>query len=227
MSPSPRCFCPAETKRCRTAAARVPARLQNTKSLERRRRACEERKGRKLQSLYLLHFCCRGLTLSCARGRSLWLYNTGSPVGDKYHTATLSGPLFLGCYSNKEAIVVRSPQLKCCTASLKIPHVSGLGRNPPPSSPPSNENAALPATDSPAVPPAPSGFKLSTGATPIYHSSQSRAGASQRSSPPSGRLSRQADRFIHRSHVAEAEKDFSPAPASTTERGKGFGERAR
>lgn len=119
MSPSPRCFCPAETKRCRTEAARVPARLQNTKSLERRRRACEERKGGKLQSLYLPHFCCRGLTLSCARGRSLWLYNTGSPVGDKYRTATLSGPLLLGCYSNKEAFVVRSPQLKCCICEPK------------------------------------------------------------------------------------------------------------
>lgn len=49
-SPSPRCFCPAETKWCRTGAVRVPARLQNTKSLERRRRTLEQRKGGKLQS---------------------------------------------------------------------------------------------------------------------------------------------------------------------------------
>lgn len=44
-------------------------------------------------------------------------------------------------------------------------------------------------------------------------------------SHPGGRLSRQADRFIHRSHVAEAEKDFSLAPATT--RRNEFGKRAR
>lgn len=74
-----------------------------------------------------------------------------------------------------------SLQLKCCTTCLKISHISRLGRNPPPSS---NERAALPTTGRPTVPPDPSGFELSIGATPIYHSSQSRAGASQRSSPP-------------------------------------------
>lgn len=145
-----------------------------------------------------------------------------SPVGDKYYTTTLSGPLLLGCL---KAIVVRSPQLKRCPTSLKIPHVSGLGRNPLPSSPPSNERAAPPATDSPAVPSAPPGFKLSTGATPIYHTSQSRAGAPQRSSPTGGRLFRQADRLIHRSHVTGTEKDFSLAPGSTPARRNGSGNR--
>lgn len=161
-----------------------------------------------------------GVTSSCARGWSRVSCETQNaadlPVGDKYHTATLSAPLLLGCYSDEGGTVMWTPQSKRCTTGLKIAHVSGLGRTPPPSRPLSNE--WLPATGSPAAPPDPSGFKLSTGATAIYHSSQSRAGASQRSSPPSGRLSRQADRFIQRSHVTEAQKDLSLAPESTLER---------
>lgn len=163
------------------------------------------------------------LTSSCARGWSRihgeTQNSTAPPVGGRHHMASSCAPL-LGCCSNEEGIGMGSPQLKCCTTGLKISHISRLGRNPPPSS---NESAALPATGSPTVPPDPSGFALSIGAPPIYHSSQSRAGASQRSSPPGGRLSRKADRFIHRSHVTEAEKVLLLAPASATERRNGSG----
>lgn len=129
---------------------------------------------------------CRvcSLTSSCARGWCRIFGETQNspdpPLGDRYHMASLCAPL-LGCCSNEEGIVMCSPQRKCCTTALKISHISRLGRNPPPSS---NERAALPTTGSYTVPPEPSGFELSIGATPIYHSSQSRAGASQRSSPP-------------------------------------------
>lgn len=126
-----------------------------------------------------------GLTSSCARGWSGIFGETQNspdpPVGDRYHTASLCAPL-LGCCSNEAGIVMSSPQLKCCTTGPKISHISRLGRSPPPSS---NERAALPTTGSPAVPPDPSGFELSIGATPIYHSSlQSRGFIEEQ--PPGG-----------------------------------------
>lgn len=157
-------------------AARVPAHLRNAKSLERRRQACGQRKGVKLQGSTA--FICSTFVAVASDRRvhvaGLCGCTTQITSGWQISHGRFKGIVVVGLL---EAIVVRSPLLKCCTTSLKISHASGLWRNPPPSSPPSNERAALPATDSPTVPPAPSGFKFSTGATPIYHSSQSRAEA--------------------------------------------------
>lgn len=60
--------------------------------------------------------------------------------------------------------MIRLAYLQCCMQGLKIPRVSGPERSPVLSRPLSNERMEPPATGSPAVPGAPSGSELSSGA---------------------------------------------------------------